>query len=730
MLRSQWPSGAELREVAVGPLGHDDARALALAMLGPDDGAVPAVADNLARESGGSPFLVEELVRAHLGSLRANGSAPTLLTLEQAIVMRLDALSGPSRRVLELVAVSGRPVSLTTVAAAASLASAEEQVELLRAGRFVRVGLRNGREVVEAAHDRIAQAVVGLMPAARVRALHADLARVLEAASDADAESVALYLLGADEPLRAGPYAERAAEEAIGKLAFDRAAQMFRFALDASPSGSSQAAGLRIRLAQALTWAGRGAQAAELYLAASEAAHGAERLELQRAAAEQLLASGRIDEGGDVLWRLLAELKIRVPRSTLSALFWFLVYRAWLAVVGLRVSDRERKDPPRDVRFRIDTMYVAAVGFALVDVLRGAYVQTRYLLLALRAGDGRHVMRAAAIEAGYRASMGGAQGGVERRFLDAADRLASRIGDAESEAFFKTTLGMCLFLRGKWAQAHAILDKATTRLVQGLAQWQANGQIFATSALYFMGDIRELVRRNALVAADAAERGNLYTMAHLATTTSITAHLVADDAQGARRQLREALGQWSHSGFLLQQWQAMVFEPDIELYSGDGAAAYERFARDLPALRASMLLNIQFVRCVTLYAQGRCAAASIEALPALRASRIAEARRAARRLARERMPWADVLGLTVRAAADHAAGDRTATVEALENLTESAERAGMAMHACAARYRLGMVVGGSEGRTLVQAAERKLASEGIQNHARWLAVLLPGRWGG
>jgi len=57
-LGARWPDGAEALEVRVGPLEPDEARRLALALLGSDGDAARATAASAARESGGSPFLL------------------------------------------------------------------------------------------------------------------------------------------------------------------------------------------------------------------------------------------------------------------------------------------------------------------------------------------------------------------------------------------------------------------------------------------------------------------------------------------------------------------------------------------------------------------------------------------------------------------------------------------------------------------------------------------------
>jgi eukaryotic-like serine/threonine-protein kinase len=724
-MSSQWPQGAEERDVTVGPLAAGDAAQLARVLLGSGDDAARAMALAIAEESDGSPFLVEELVRIH----QAREASEKRITLDESVAERVGKLPDPARRLLEVVAVGGRPLPVSIVGEAAGTGpDSDDPLSLLRSRRFVRVGLRNGHEVVETTHDRIREAIVGLIPAARAREHHGRLAIALESTPDPDPEAVAIQLLGAGEKERAGPYAERAAERAIAKLAFDRAVQLFRLALEGTAASSPDLHRLRLRLAEALSLAGRGAEAARIYLDAAAADPGAGRVELERAAAAQLLVSGRIDEGARVLHRVLAAIRMKAPGSTLSALFWLVAYRLRLAVMGLRFEERRpEKVRPHD-RARIEAMYAVAMGFAVVDVLLGACMQARLLILSLRAGDRSQILRAVALEAAQRATLGGQVGKRERDLFEFARRLPARTRDVESEAFLEGTLGVALFLRGRWKEAREALDSSNAKLPSNRSQWHTNGNLFAVRSLYFSGEIKELVRRQARVFADAQDRGDLYTLVNFAATTTITTHLAADDPEGARRQAREGMAQWSQTGFLVQHWQAMAFEPDIDLYIGDGGAAYDRLMRDLPALRRSLLLNVQFVRSLTHYTLGRCAVASIQGRPRQRRARIAEARRDVRRLEREQMPWTAVLAAVLAAATENAAGDHAGAVAALRRAVEAAESAGMGMHATAARYRLGQLAGGEEGAALLRSALEALEAEGIRDASRWVAIYLPGAW--
>ncbi|HEX3772683.1 MAG TPA: AAA family ATPase, partial [Polyangiaceae bacterium] len=218
-LRRRWPAGAELRTVPVGPLAPREASALGLALLGPAHPSAEEVATAVARESGGSPFLIEELVR---GSPRRVSDGESAVTLEEVVGARLAQLPAGGREVVEMVAVGGRPMPVATLEDATGVDPIDGVVASLIAHRFLRSGLRDGREVVETVHDRIRETIVGHLSAPAIRQHHARLARALEGIAESDPEALAMHLIGAGEDERAGQYAEQAAERAASKLAFDQ----------------------------------------------------------------------------------------------------------------------------------------------------------------------------------------------------------------------------------------------------------------------------------------------------------------------------------------------------------------------------------------------------------------------------------------------------------------------------------------------------------------------------
>jgi tetratricopeptide (TPR) repeat protein len=606
----------------------------------------------------------------------------------------------------------------------------EEVIGLVRARRFVRTGIRDGREVVETIHDRIREMILAQLSPKAIREHHKQLAGVLEAAADSDPEAVATHLLAAGERQRSAHYAQLAAEKAVTKLAFDRAIHLYKLTLESVRPTSPEAQRLRIRLAETLGFAGRGSEAARAYLAAGEHATDTDRVELERAAAEHLLTSGRIDEGTIVLHRVLAAIGTRAPKSAASALLWLGFYRVCLFFMGLKFVERAPGEVRREDRVRIDALYSVSLGFALVDTVLGACMQARHLMWALRAGDSSQIVRAASLEATNLASVGGPETKRQRALFEMARSLAERSGDAEGKAFVSGTRGIAKFLRGQFREARELLDEAYTHLSgQRRSGWQANAELFGVEALSLTGKLHDASLRHHRLLVEAEERGDLYTLVTLRTRVAVALALAADDPDAARRSLLEAMTKWSQKGYLVQHWQAMYYEGEIELYVGNGGRAYERVHRDQRALRGSILLRAHVVRVFTAYLRGRCAVASIPSAPGQRRARIAEARRAARELSRERgAPWAHALGSIVRASAAIESGDRVGAIAALRQALDECVRADLALHASAVRVQLGAAVGGDEGVALLEQGTEAMAAQGVRVPSRMADRLVPGGW--
>jgi eukaryotic-like serine/threonine-protein kinase len=732
-MAATWPPSARVLDVEVGPLGADEACGMALSLLAADDEASRRTAQTVVRESSGSPLLIEELVRSHRGDASADGTALGAVTLDQVVGDRLDRLPRGARELVEGVAVAGRPLPVATFAIASGLGQdIDASVTVLRAQRFVRAGFRDGRDVIEPIHDRIREAIVATLSAEVLREHHRRLATVLEATPGADLEALALHMLGAGDKQRGARCADRAAEEAASKLAFLQAARLFRLALgtlEAIEGAEADAARLRVRLAQVLERAGRASEAADAYRRAAEGTTAIERIELETSAAEQLVFCGRIDEGAVALRRVLAGMGIRAPRTALGAVFLLLYYQLCLRVVGLRFRERAPEEVSREDRVRTAALRAVSQGLGSCDVILGACMQARHMLEAMRVGDRFQVLLAIVGQLFQFAVAGTPEGKRQRAMLETARGLAARC-DPEDATYFEGARGLALYMRGHYREALAIFDGLTPLARGSTRLGTAFARQYAIYSCFYLGKLREEAQRAARLLRDVEDRGDVYTIVSLRTTVFVDICLVADDPGEARHHLREGMAQWAQNGFHLQHWFAMLSEAGVELYVGDGARAYERVARDARALRRSLLLHARTVRGFTAYIRGCCAIASIDAGidPAVRRSRIRETRRLGRQLERERAAWGPPLAGILHALAANAAGERAEAIAWLRAAAARAERADMALHAWAARYQLGSLLGDEEGKALAAHAEQAMTAEGVRAPARIAKLFVPGRW--
>jgi len=125
-----------------------------------------ARARTIARESVGHPFFVYELVD-HLQSAgpaaTEESSSVRLLKLENALWAGAQRLPEGARRLLEVVAVAGRPLGRAEALRAAGLGPGDREAYAeLHASRLVRG--TGPSDVIEPYHDRIREVVTARLP--------------------------------------------------------------------------------------------------------------------------------------------------------------------------------------------------------------------------------------------------------------------------------------------------------------------------------------------------------------------------------------------------------------------------------------------------------------------------------------------------------------------------------------------------------------------------------------
>ncbi len=734
----------DIRDLEVDELDGIEARQLAEALLKGASVETDTLAEAIAHESRGSPFFLDALVRrAHsVERLQAEpsraipgGTSPdgAALTLESVIHEQVAELSPDARRLLEVLAVFGQPLQASLASRAADVVADElGTLAALRAARLTRTRVTDAGHEVEIYHDRIRETVATHLSPAELKVYHARLATALEDAGWGDPETLAVHFLESGDRGRAAGHAVRAANQAAEALAFDRAARLYRLALELGAGGTDAArSGIQMKLGDVLANAGRGYEAASAYLAAAEGAVAAERLELKRRAADQLLRSGFVNEGLRTTEDVLTTIGMKLARTPLHALLALIRHRAQIRLGGLRFRQRDRTQITTEELVRVDACWSVATGLGVVDTIRAADFQARHLLLALHTGDPLRIARALAVEVPY-ASLGGVRTRRRTERLAAvADQVTALVNEPSAVAQLALAKGTASFFQGAWTTTRDLLGRADAILREqctGVAWELDTAHVYQLLALFYLGDVRELRVRVPILLKEAEERDDLTATTNIRTRVSYLVSLADDDSERAHADVKQGMSRWSRQSFHTQHSWELYAQGEIHLYEGRARAAWGQLERDWPALRRSFLLRIQNVRIEFHYLRARCALAIAfdpETAPDERGALRRAARKDICRLRREKTPWATALSDLVGASAAAADGQRDAALSRLRSAEEAFMGLDMPLHGAVAKRQRGMLAGGHEGRALVQDADTWIGAQTVRDPAKFAAMLAP-----
>jgi eukaryotic-like serine/threonine-protein kinase len=729
-LGHQADSAAEHSELTVDALDPVEARNLARALLGPNASAGQVEA--IACESAGNPLFIQELVQ-HLH--REDAVPAPALTLDQVLWTRVERLPPEERRLLEVVAVAGRPLNLTLARQAAELETEERVVAArLRAARLLRGSGSAESDDIEIYHDRVRETVTAHLPPEALEALHARLASVLEASGLADPELLGDHLHQGGEGKRAGVCFTQAADQATEALAFDRAARLYRRVLELRTLHDEEERTLRIRLAEALANAGRGPEAAREYLAAAEDTSPHEALDLRRRAALRLLTCGHFQEGIDTIRPVLDAFGLGLPSSPARALWPLLLARLRLRLRGLRFTVRpEEQIDSEDIRY-MDVCWSVGVGLFSLDPFSAWTFLTRALLRAMAVGDALRGARGLALEASFLVSGGRRSSRRAAAALEIAERLAHEGQHASVAGLVLLTRGMAAFSEGRWTAACELYDRSELVFREhGVgAAFEINlSRLYSLLALYYRGQIGDMGRRAARMYQEARERGDFLAML-FAGLIKLYAPLCADDLDGVRRGLTEIREQGPEQGVELLRHNVRIWQMNLDIYRGKGAAALAHLSEPIRAPEHALVRSSRHLRIPWHYKRASCFLAAAECAETTHAPAllIRSAAACARRLQGEKLPWADGLAGLIRAGVAACRDNRNEACAILREAIIVFESSGMSLHAAVARRRLGECLPDAEGLPLIDQATSAMTALGIRNPERMTALYAPGFGGG
>ena len=639
---------ADIEEISVEQLSTSETSELITALSDAEQNIPSEQVEMILRESGGSPFFIDELVRYTQIDPSNIIEKPSTITLEQVILARVGQLPTSAQNLLEVLAIAGQPLK-RSVAKQASEIENEEQTALvfLRANHLIRTREKDKKEEIEVYHDRIRETLVDNLATETRKNIHQRLALALEESGDDDPESLATHFQGAGNQEKAAEYSLKAADKASQALAFDHAVNLYEQALALAKKPPSELVSLQAKLGNALVNTGRSGEGARIYLKAANSAKAEQALELRRKAAEQFLLGGHIDEGLKVLETVMGSMGIKVPPTPKRALLSLLLRRLQIRLRGLNFKSHTEAEIAPSQLLKIDACWSAALGLAIVDTIRGADFQARHMLLALAAGEPYRVARA------------------------------------------------------------------------------LNSQLFSLRSLLYLGELNKLCDRLPAIVKQAHERGDIYAITSLGTALSYMPCIIEDNPDKARKNMWEAIEKWSHEGFHLQHYWALLGQVQVEIYAGQGSTALKIINAQWSPMVKGLLLEVQNSLVEMLQLRARAALATLKTSDNSKAV-LASVEKDANKLLKEKVGTATAFAKLLLAAVAFNRHQKDQSINLLIQAEKHFEELNMALYKAAVQRRLGSLIEGEKGEKLIETANNWMKSQKIRNVEQMTEMFAPG----
>jgi len=484
-------------------------------------------AAQVAMEAKGDPFLLVELAR--YVSSQAEPRLPARgLTVEAVVRARLRNLEAPARRLLEAITIAAGPVARSVARHAADIGASESNALVqLRAANLLRVKGTRGVEVIETYHDRIRDAVRAELSDAEKEAWHLRLVEALQVESNPDHERIGKHLEAGGRRDEAVPHYLEAAEASTSALAFDRAADLYRRALEANVLPIDQQLRIRNRYADVLMRQSRFDEAADqLARARAMLDPGVDRARVYHRLGEVELNRGDIQAAAAALEHALEDLGHPVPKGRRDLLWGNLQEIA----IQLRHSYFPRNNPRRPAleSERLAMRIYSRLTYAYYFSRRGIQVfwpHLRELNAAECHPPTPELGRAYAGHGMMLAVLPWFRRGLA--YVDRGLKIQRRLGDRWGEAQALHQQGVVLYSASRFSEAARISTMAAERLESmGDAPEAHDALLHAAMALHRMGRAHEATNIARRVHEESLDSGDVF-----AAATSI---LVWTHASGGR----------------------------------------------------------------------------------------------------------------------------------------------------------------------------------------------------
>lgn len=714
---------SSLREIAVDALDAREAHALCAQLLADLPTTHALAAESIGAESEGVPFFITELVQHVRGRVERGDLSPSVgaLSLKDVVLDRVRSLPRDAQRLLEALSVAGGPIEQAVALHAAALSGGDRSALLsLRAARLIRTRGTRQTDAAEVYHDRVRETVVAAMHPEARRLMHARIASAIESFGISDPERLVAHYSGAGDGVRAGETAVQAAHGAAQKLAFSRAAELFRAAIELHAKDDRLQGELHHHLGEALANAGRGAQAAEAYLVAADRAESSERPKLIRLAAQQYLRSGHSEQGTALARELFQAVGLRLPETVAESMLTYVWHKTALSLTGFRLPPPHQPDPVTAERLAL--LDATCREIAVMDPARGAALQAQFVRHAQKAGDRQRFMTGLAWEA-WNVALTQGDAVAAERILARVRSLAADLGTPYARATLQSAVAGCALLLGRVGEVLEPATEAERTYREHCAgtNWeQTMAATYRYAAIEHVGGFPTILDETPQRTRDTMERNDLFGTAFLTLFVAF-AELVGDRPLRAQEFLAAQAARLSAPYSPFHLWVA-VRSVHTALYLGDGACALTRIEQELPLWESSALSRGRFFRSMNEFLLARASLMVAKSHPERAASLARRAAEIGKRLVRNGQPHAKGLGLLVQGEAAHRLGDTARAMQKLTECMNGTSEHQAPMLATYARRAIGMLRDDAEGALLIAEADAALGTEGVVCPERWAQI--------
>jgi len=716
----------DLERSGIGDLSPDEARALALEILGPAKvGLDLGLVDQVVSQAHGHPLFLHELLR-HPGT----GEGPGLgMRLEDVLWARVADLAPEPQIALRVVSVAGFPLPRDLLAEMAGLRRRDCAAALrtLRSELLVRISTHAGEHTVEPYHDRVRESVEAHLDPEEAELIHARVADVMMRYKLHHDDPLALvhHLERAGQRERAGRQALSAAERLTGGLAFELVARLYEEAIRLTSPEEDALARIHLRIGDAYRSGGRARDAARWYLLGAKSHDLRVRRTCRRQAAELLILCGDIERGTRELRAVLSDLGLRQPPRWLMAAAIPLRERSFLRR-GLASMPAESLATDAD-REQLDAQAVAWRALHMVDPITTAYHLYAH---AARARDLGEVSRA--VESFVFALLAyvtthGAEGREAIEPLREGLRERAALLPESTRNWVQACDSCVLGMTGNpYEMTAALREMEAWYQVQEERDPMRLILLRATflESLRTIGAVAELMDYHERMLREARRTGDLMLEALVVRTTNIV-WLMRDDPSRAESELDRPLWTPPEAGFHIQHLYELRARCEIDMYRGATEDLRRRHARGFRQASLSMMSLLQAFALELAFLEGRVLLAQDDGrgdAPTL--SR--KLKKLAGKIDVAGDPQHRVRAEILRAGAAAAVGDRELAATRCREIVRVADASHLAIEAACARIRLGTIGSRPGEQAMAEGTVEWMRNEGAIRPERLVDIVMPG----